>query len=57
MAQPVLFSPSWTRMGTGPASRSQETRSLPSVSRTCRRGSGEETVGIYPLTVLGPTCG
>ncbi len=38
MAQPVLFKPSWTRIGTAVASRSQETRSLPRVNRTCRKG-------------------
>lgn len=38
MAQPVLFNPSWTRIGTAAASRSQETRSLPRVNRTCRKG-------------------
>lgn len=38
MAQPVLFNPSWTRTGTAAASRSQETRSLPRVKRTCRKG-------------------
>lgn len=34
MEQPVLFNPSCTRIGTAAASRSQETRSLPRVSRT-----------------------
>lgn len=38
MAQPVLFNPSCTRIGTAAASRSQETRSLPRVNRTCRKG-------------------
>lgn len=36
MAQPVLFNPSCTKIGTAASSKSQETRSLPRVKRTCR---------------------
>lgn len=48
MAHPVLFSPSWTRIGTAVASRSQETRSRPRVNRTCSRGeNGSTTPGLF----------
>lgn len=45
MAQPVLFNPSCTRIGTAAASKSQETRSLPSVNRTYVEKRKEEKRG------------